>query len=92
MLIILAILLFVVFAMIRSTKLKIDMLEGERETLEMVSLDGEPASLEDQEHIERNEIVTEKYRERLKGLKVGLNVILIAMLGVVILVVTVIFF
>lgn len=78
MLLILVILLFIVLAMIRSTKSKIDQLENER------------VSFEDQEHIERNEAVLEKYRTKLNGLEAGLIVILIAMLGVFILLVTLI--
>lgn len=66
MLLILIILFFVVLSNIRRTKSKIDYLESERK------------GLRDADHIQRNEAVLKKYRDRLQQLELGLILITIA--------------
>ena len=64
MLLYLIIVFFIVLTLTRRTISKIEYLERERETLE------------DKDHMERNEAVVKKYRQRLQQFQVGLAFIL----------------
>ena len=72
MLLYLIIMFFIVLALTRRTISKIEYLERERETLE------------DKDHMERNEAVVKKYRQRLQQFQVGLAFIFIAALILII--------
>ena len=72
MLLYLIIVFFIVLTLTRRTISKIEYLERERETLE------------DKDHMERNEEVVKKYRQRLQQFQVGLAFIFIAALILII--------
>lgn len=72
MLLYLIIVFFIVLTLTRRTISKIEYLEHERETLE------------DKDHMERNEAVVKKYRQRLQQFQVGLAFIFIAALILII--------
>lgn len=72
MLLYLIIVFFIVLTLTRRTISKIEYLERERETLE------------DKDHMERNEAVVKKYRQRLQQFQVGLAFIFIAALILII--------
>lgn len=72
MLLCLIIVFFIVLTLTRRTISKIEYLERERETLE------------DKDHMERNEAVVKKYRQRLQQFQVGLAFIFIAALILII--------
>ena len=72
MLLYLIIMFFIVLTLTRRTISKIEYLERERETLE------------DKDHMERNEAVVKKYRQRLQQFQVGLAFIFIAALILII--------